>query len=159
MGRKRRDHVDTVDELIKSQLRDDATRNVRKRHCEVRESDLGRNGGDVLANAMGREPDPSEVVAEYLDAEELGWTELPPRVLVGLTPIWDGKMTSYVPGKGPCPGCNDSELRPDELCLVCSASKLMPRQRRMMPAKEKKVIMNPPLKGRMSARRAKTAEA
>lgn len=159
MPRKKRDHVYTVDELTADQTRDDNTRHIRKRAKEVRECDLGKNGADILKGIAGHEPDPADVAELYLDAEELGWTELPPRVLVGVTPIWDGKMTSYVPGKGRCPGCNDIELRPSEVCLVCSTSKLAPTQRRMMPAREKKVIMRPPLKGRMQARRAKTAEA
>jgi hypothetical protein len=157
MGRRKEPRVETVEDLTAQQGRDDRAVNVRKRRREVRACDMGSVGQAVLDATVGRELDPADAVEMYLDAEDLGWTELPPRVLVGLTPVWGGAVTGYDPARDVCPGCNDAVLRPEELCLVCHATRLAPRQRRMLRARDLTTIRNGPLKSRVARRRAQTA--
>lgn len=76
-----------------------------------------------------------------------------PRVRLGFTPTWSESIVGYEPGQ-PCPGCNDSQLREHEICIVCHQTARAPRQWPMQPADERARIMSgpPPLRQRVVLR-------
>lgn len=130
-------------------------------------TDLGR-GGRAAYHAAAADPGPqpwelaalreaAEAVAERMSAvAEVGcrWPDPVgfPTVLIGSTG-WTcdpAAVVAYRPGRGPCPGCGDSRLRPGEICIVCHQTRRDPVQWPMVA---------PPLRRRVRTRRERRAVA